>query len=305
VITVNGMKSIRTLFRTFLKRVARQLAVNDGLWHVASRSVVAFGAYLERERGALHRSRCHDANTRRLRSLGLDSASLVVQAGPFVGLTFPETALAFGPLCLQIIGSFEMELHPTLDLLFDRPYERIINVGAAEGYYACGLARRFLSADVIAFEVDGDARDVLVETVYLNNLGQRTRVLGMCLPERLVQAASGIRALIVCDCEGGERFIFSDDVVDHLRNADLLVEVHDGLDSTISATLMRRFSPSHRATWIAPLGAHARAGLHSQRYALHAHSGLSLGDFAGLLAENRRASTGWVLFERTGGSGQG
>jgi hypothetical protein len=38
----------------------------------------------------------------------------------------------------KLLGTYESELHPVLHEILIKPYELIVDVGSAEGYYAIG-----------------------------------------------------------------------------------------------------------------------------------------------------------------------
>ena len=81
-----------------------------------------------------------------------DELGLAVRSGPFAGLRFPEAAVA-GPhhadsLPAKLLGSYQQQLHPALERLLESGFSTIENVGAAEGYYAVGLALRAPDARV-------------------------------------------------------------------------------------------------------------------------------------------------------------
>jgi hypothetical protein len=66
----------------------------------------------------------------------------------------------------------------------------------------------------------------------------------------LRQLDLGDRAFILCDCEGFEIELFPPDIVGHLANHDLVIELHDFIDITIRDTLLERFSTTHHATLV-------------------------------------------------------
>jgi hypothetical protein len=78
-----------------------------------------------------------------------------VLLGPFADLRYPFASLPrqlfLGPLQ---VGSYESELHETVEGIVAREPQVLVNVGAAEGYYAVGLARRLAELEVIAYEAD-------------------------------------------------------------------------------------------------------------------------------------------------------
>src|SRR5262245_41078888 len=74
-----------------------------------------------------------------------------VVAGPFSGLRYVSTARgsSIGP---KLLGTYEMELRPAVDAIVARAYPVIINIGAGEGYYSVGLAKRMSKSRIISFD---------------------------------------------------------------------------------------------------------------------------------------------------------
>lgn len=171
----------------------------------------------------------------------------VVQAGPFAGMTLSlQTSWGHGDLLPKLIGCYEAELHAAVaDALASKP-DRVVNVGAAEGYYAVGLARALPQADCHAFDLAEAAQAVCRTTARLNDVAGRVSVAGACTPLALqILLAGAARPLVVCDCEGGETELIDPVAVPALARATLLVECHDFLNAAITETLVTRLTPTH------------------------------------------------------------
>ena len=151
---------------------------------------------------------------------------------------------SWGVLAPKLLGSYEAELHADLELLIPRDHDRVVNVGCAEGYYAVGLARRLPAATVFAFDSDPYAQHLCRRLAARNRVAHRVRVEGTCSPTRLCELVTG-STLLVVDCEGCELELLRPDLVPVLAAADILVELHDFIDPSISATMLSRFSASH------------------------------------------------------------
>jgi hypothetical protein len=179
----------------------------------------------------------------------------VVQAGPFAGLRLPsrEYRESLAPL---LIGSYEEELHELIEKLLARSPRRVVNVGCADGYYAVGLARRLADADVYAFDIDERGQRLTRETAELNGVGGRVHVAAECTPQRLEQLLIA-GTLVVMDCEGCELELLRPDRVPSLRQATILVELHDWVSSEISSEILARFEATHSARVV---GVRRRAG---------------------------------------------
>jgi len=92
-----------------------------------------------------------------------------VAAGPFTGLRYIKGAVgsAYIP---KLLGIYERELNGCVEKACALNFPLIVDVGAAEGYYAVGLARRNPKARVIAFEMEEKGRAKLAEMAQLNGI---------------------------------------------------------------------------------------------------------------------------------------
>ena len=142
-----------------------------------------------------------------------------------------------------LAGAYEEEIAPALLELIRRDPPVVIDVGAAEGYYAVGIARMLPQAVVYAYDKDPAARKACHRTADLNatpNVIVGGRVTHKLLQRRLVRGA-----LVICDCEGYEVELLDADRVPGLRHAAMVVELHDFIDRSISDVVVGRFEASH------------------------------------------------------------
>jgi len=181
-----------------------------------------------------------------LRSLARERTGMVVIGGPFAGLIFPRAAERDG-LVPKLLGTYERELAAVVEEIVRQGFERIINVGAAEGYYAVGLARRIPEAVVYAFEADEDVRSLLGRTVAANGVADRIVIKGRCDPDDLRDClAAGGPALLICDVEGYESVLLDPALVPQLAQVHILVELHELRHHGITELLRSRFEGSHQ-----------------------------------------------------------
>lgn len=172
-----------------------------------------------------------------------------VMSGPFKDMSYVEQARG-SALAPKLIGCYEEELQPFLEQVMARPYARVVDIGAAEGYYAVGLALRRPGARVVAFDSDAEARVLCERMARLNGVQDRLTVMGACSPPGL-QNALAPGSLVVCDCEGYESVLLDPVAVPALRVCDILVETHDYLCAGVSTALAERFRTSHSIRWVA------------------------------------------------------
>jgi precorrin-6B methylase 2 len=176
---------------------------------------------------------------------------LKVLSGPFHGMAYLPEATG-SVLVPKLLGSYEAELHGVLDQILETQYTLIVDIGCAEGYYAVGLALRISSAQIYAFDLDPRARKLCHAMARSNNVSDRITIAGKCDVEHLNALSMEDRALIICDCEGGEIDLLRPELIPGLASADILVELHDHLNSSVSISqlIFKRFNNSHEINLI-------------------------------------------------------
>ena len=223
-----------------LKNLVKKSAASPFFWIY---TLLIPAVYLERvyRLAAGHRNAAQ-RTAKYLRSLFPD---LKVKHGPFQGMQFISEAAVGSTLLPKLLGSYEAELQPVLDQILLKNYSAIVDVGCAEGYYAIGLGLRFPDAQIYAFDTDEQAQKLCVRIGQINALAARLHVGAFCDAEKLQSIPFNGSALIISDCEGYELELFSSLTASFLKNCDLLIEVHDALDSVIGRTLCSRFESTH------------------------------------------------------------
>jgi hypothetical protein len=170
-----------------------------------------------------------------------------VVAGPFRGMQFELSPLSGRHLLGYLLGSQELELHDAINQIAAGGYRTVLNIGAADGYYAVGLAMRLPQARVEAFEGLEGYRLVIERTARANGVSNRVGLNGFCTIDTLrtaLEAAMG-PALVVMDIEGGEVDLLDLLAIPELARADILVETHDAFVTGVTETLMGRFAATH------------------------------------------------------------
>jgi hypothetical protein len=165
-----------------------------------------------------------------------------VATGPFAGLRYVEAA-SCSEWCPKLLGTYEKELAGVVDAIMGEQPGQVMVIGAAEGYYAVGLAVRLPLAKVIAFEANPEARALLDALATRNSVNERLSVHGFCgaagLAESLESMPGG--ATIICDVEGGEFELLDPAKIPSLRRCRILVELHAWVVPDLAAILTERF----------------------------------------------------------------
>lgn len=177
--------------------------------------------------------------------ISLFPPSVHIVSGPFCGLRYSVHSQGSYHSC-KILGTYEKELHSIINSIQAAAYDTLIDIGAAEGYYAIGLACTSSIRHVIAFEVEQKGRALMTEIAKKNKLKALIDVRGRCevIDLQSLLVTSG-RSIIICDVEGYEAGLLDPSLVDGLRRVSILVEIHDSMRPGTGDLLRRRFQPTH------------------------------------------------------------
>jgi hypothetical protein len=191
------------------------------------------------------------------RILGRLDRRMQVSQGPFQGMHYVSLAYC-SEVLPKLVGTYECELMPAIEAICRSDCDRIIDIGAAEGYYAVGMALRNPAARIVSFEMNPSARYYLHQLARRNGVSDRITIQGECFIDSLRSSLAGARRpAVICDCEGAEDKLLCPDQIDSLRRAFIVVETHDGLETDsgvlegITRRLRERFAPTHDVEVIA------------------------------------------------------
>jgi hypothetical protein len=171
-----------------------------------------------------------------------------VAHGPFAGMLYPVAA-AEGGRAPRLLGVYEASLHAVIETVIARAYAGVIDIGSAEGYYAVGLALRMPAALIHARDTNPAARDLCGQLARANGVEDRLQIGGEVTHADLALCAEG-PTFVLCDIEGAEAELLDPARAPALAEADLLVEVHEGMRPGLLALLTDRFAGTHRITRI-------------------------------------------------------
>lgn len=221
--------------------------------------------------------------------------SPIVSNGYFKSMVYPDFLAAGSAIYPKFIGSYERELTPVFEQIIKEKYDLIIDVGCAEGYYAVGLAMLMPDATVIAYDTDPRARDLCKQIAILNNVSERVKIEGTLTANELGKIDfTDKKSLIISDCEGFEKELFTKNNIQNLKNCDLLIETHDLFDLDISAYLIKLFKETHQTPIvIASLDDIKKA----QTYEYPETKNLDLNMKKVIFGENRKAIMEWLFFK--------
>lgn len=168
----------------------------------------------------------------------------LVQNGNFKGMKYIKRSSG-SALLPKLLGSYEEPIQVWVKEVIDsNKYENILDIGAAEGYYACGFAMRMPNVKITTYDTDEVARNNAAELMELNGLSN-VEIKGECSHQEL-NLKSNKNTLIFCDIEGFEEVLLDPIKVPNLKNDDILVESHDCFVKGLTEKLIHRFYKTHK-----------------------------------------------------------
>jgi hypothetical protein len=167
----------------------------------------------------------------------------IVQNGLFKGMKYIKRSSG-SALLPKILGSYEEPIQGWIkEVIEDKKYEDILDIGCAEGYYACGFAMSMPNAKITAYDIDEVARKNSTQLKELNEL-RNIEIKAECTHEEL-NTKSQPNTLVFCDIEGFEKILLDPIKVPNLKYVDMLIESHDCFVPNITEELIERFYLTH------------------------------------------------------------
>lgn len=194
------------------------------------------------------------------KSLSID---MRVRAGVFEGMRYSTAEAKTSAILPKLVGTYEAEVAAVLARLLDaRRYKCCVDIGSAEGYYAIGVARVQPNCEVYAVDNDLSALELCKSNSLANGCLDRVHLRDHLSADELAAFPLPDPSLIISDCEGFERQLFTEQVISNLSRCDLIIEVHDFVDPTIGEYLKRLFEETHRLQVVSSIPDREKATVH-------------------------------------------
>lgn len=167
----------------------------------------------------------------------------VVRNGPFKGMLYVKNSTG-SQLLPKILGSYEEPIQHWIKKIINKKYDKILDIGCAEGYYAVGFARSCSETEIIAYDISPNAILLCQKLAQLNKTSN-INFKNECDHKELEKQCDE-NVLVFCDIEGNEKYLLDLNMVPSLEQVDLLVEAHDFCVPGITDLLIKRFYNSHK-----------------------------------------------------------
>lgn len=156
----------------------------------------------------------------------------IVQRGPYANMKLGDKSnISQGPLGLKILGLYENIVVDKISSL--KKFDDFINFGAADGYMALGPLFNESCKRAICFEMTEKGRASVKRNAEINNLSENLVLRGevnsdtvKLLKELRINPA---RSVVLCDIEGAEFSVLTEQVFSFLKGATIIIELHDKL----------------------------------------------------------------------------
>lgn len=165
----------------------------------------------------------------RRRAVGHELAASLdhrVAHGPFVGFRLGGATVWGDDDAAMLLGLYEQEVVARVASR-PAPWDLLINVGAADGFYAVGCLASGVAKRCLAFELDPLAQESLRATAVANGVLDRLEILGAAGEEDLLRIPTEPDTIVLVDIEGQEFDVMTKAVLEHFRAAEIIIEVHD------------------------------------------------------------------------------
>ena len=153
------------------------------------------------------------------------------------------------------------------------------------------MGLKIINAKIYAYDSDAMARQLCSQMAKVNNIEDRVIIKATCTAKELGDFKFTGKALIVCDCEGYEKYLFDEENLNNLKNCDLLIETHDFIDLGISSRMERLFGKTHNLLVIKSIDDIEKA----KTYIYEETDGLSLEEKLKLYREWRPSIMEWLI----------
>jgi hypothetical protein len=219
---------------------------------------------------------------------------LIVRAGPFNGLQYPDSISFGSSLYPKLIGSYEIELEQYILDFINKKYNNIYVIGCAEGYYCNGLGIKSANSNIYCFDISGDAVKTCNNMSKINNLKNVTSVNERFNLSSFEPSISG-ETLIICDIEGAEASLFEEHEIKKLKSVDLLIEVHDFQNVGLTKIFISLFNKTHKIKQVFSVDDLYRPMVYESReFTPH---NLTYNENYRLMKEYRKAQMSWVILK--------
>jgi hypothetical protein len=216
----------------------------------------------------------------------------IVLNGPFKGLKYPDSKSFGSSLYPKLIGSYEIELEKYINKFIEKNYDKIFIIGCAEGYYCNGFGQKSPNSKIYCFDILNEAVNFCEDMASLNGNLNVSSIASLFDPQKF-NITQEEKVLIICNIEGSEYDLFTQENINKFSNIDLLIECHDFYNVGLTQHLKNLFMDSHSAQQVFSIDDLYRPMAFTSRNFLPEY--LNYVEKYKLLKEYRKAQMSWIV----------
>ena len=158
-----------------------------------------------------------------------DEYENIISFGPFSGMKLSKNPWwgSYDQIS-KILGEYEKEvLEKLCYFLRLNKNSTFIDIGAADGFYAVGVAFKGLADHTYAFEISSKGRSELKNNSILNKCNEKITILDIAELDTLKKIYKKLKnVVVIIDIEGNEYDFLDINILDLFKNSIVIVELH-------------------------------------------------------------------------------
>ena len=178
--------------------------------------------------------------------------NFIVQNGIFKGLQInKDISWGRGDIASKVYGFYENKIQK---ILKDIKKPILIDIGAADGYFAIGSLHSGLTEFCYAFEQSENGKKALLKTAEINKVSSKLSIKGKVnsniFLSMLPKNIDFSKVALLCDIEGDEYNLFTNKILNTFKKSCLIIEIHNNVDDKIQKQFFQRAEKYFKATII-------------------------------------------------------
>lgn len=179
-----------------------------------------------------------------------------VQNGIFKGIKLVDSgAWSDGDLATKILGLYEHQVLKEIELIKNQKFNKVVNIGASEGYYAIGLSKVFSPCKVYTYDIDESATSILAKLAIINHCDIASlSEFSFDNASQHISLQEDDLVLFVLDCEGCEGGVVHMEA-SLVQKSYFIIELHEMFSKGITDRIYNFLIKTHNIKLIpeAPL----------------------------------------------------
>ena len=158
-----------------------------------------------------------------------------VQEGPFKGMIISEDQF-WGPgdKASKILGLYEKEIQDLINQIQEKNnFPAFIDIGGADGFFAVGSVKNNLFKNCEVFEISKRGRQSIEESAIKNNVADLISIKSEANEKTLSSIENINNSVILCDIEGSEYDLFSENLIKNMHPSNVIIEIHKNPDISL------------------------------------------------------------------------